>query len=477
MKRKWKWAGVSLCIFASALIVSLLCLFVFMKTETITRSYPSRYMPFAPPLLPPLEPGEIDIFGEDPAQWKPASISEDDFRELFDDDEVFSLLGSATVDDLLERFREPAEYYYRDFKYAHQHLPDWFCMGYSGGVVFHIVYGEIMQIDITKAGYFYKGNIQVGSTLDDVYSVFGPPKEISDMSKAKWVRRDEFYLEQSPATGNMITSRNFKQYCLAQQNVCLTFNNDIVVKMSFFRSGQREWSFQGRTVTFADTSKSFRYRWSQGKECKRRLERLGFVLKMYAEESHGNIFPPLSSEPGCFMFEADELFLKFLKDGDVFHCPNIEIEKADALSDDYAPAPDSSYWYLGYSMINDREAIAFLAAYNDQLEKQLPLKEELPIPYRALSGTTGGNLRQLREGVERFYIYDIGNPGDGSGIQACIPILIERPANHGGDGGHVLFMDGHVEWLPYPGPFPMTAAFIEGLIAVEEKWEMKGAES
>lgn len=31
------------------------------------------------------------------------------------------------------------------------------------------------------------------------------------------------------------------------------------------------------------------------------------------------------------------------------------------------------------------------------------------------------------------------------------------------DGGHVLYMDGHVEFVPYLGKFPMTAVFFYGL--------------
>ena len=59
-------------------------------------------------------------------------------------------------------------------------------------------------------------------------------------------------------------------------------------------------------------------------------------------------------------------------------------------------------------------------------------------------------------------IHEIGNPAALQYVEQSIPIVIERPWNHG-DGGHVLFLDGHVEFLPYPGRFPMTVDFIEGL--------------
>ena len=53
-----------------------------------------------------------------------------------------------------------------------------------------------------------------------------------------------------------------------------------------------------------------------------------------------------------------------------------------------------------------------------------------------------------------------------------IPLLIERPGHHD-NGAHVLFMDGHVEFIDYPGKFPMTEEFISEL---EKISAMKGTE-
>ena len=49
-----------------------------------------------------------------------------------------------------------------------------------------------------------------------------------------------------------------------------------------------------------------------------------------------------------------------------------------------------------------------------------------------------------------------------------MPVLIERPGRYKGSGAWVVFMDSHVAYLPYPGPFPMTQSFIEGLSAIAE---------
>ena len=42
------------------------------------------------------------------------------------------------------------------------------------------------------------------------------------------------------------------------------------------------------------------------------------------------------------------------------------------------------------------------------------------------------------------------------------PLLIERPQLHG-NGGHVMWTDGTVEFIQYPGKFPMTEKFIAAL--------------
>jgi len=41
-------------------------------------------------------------------------------------------------------------------------------------------------------------------------------------------------------------------------------------------------------------------------------------------------------------------------------------------------------------------------------------------------------------------------------------VMWEWPTNHGG-AGNVLYLDGHVEFVPYPGKFPMTEKFINEL--------------
>lgn len=74
------------------------------------------------------------------------------------------------------------------------------------------------------------------------------------------------------------------------------------------------------------------------------------------------------------------------------------------------------------------------------------------------------DIYRLTEGVRHLYEKTFDCVGDD--IQedvkinvSSVPVLIEWPDNiHSSErlGGHVLWLDGQVTWLPYPDKFPMT---------------------
>lgn len=84
----------------------------------------------------------------------------------------------------------------------------------------------------------------------------------------------------------------------------------------------------------------------------------------------------------------------------------------------------------------------------------------------------------LREGVERFLITDINNPGAANVAQSEFGIMWDflkagdgegvAEFNHAPGGGNVLFMDGHVEFGKYPQPngsrkfFMLTPNAVDG---------------
>ena len=47
-----------------------------------------------------------------------------------------------------------------------------------------------------------------------------------------------------------------------------------------------------------------------------------------------------------------------------------------------------------------------------------------------------------------------------------IPVFIERPSQHDG-GANVVYLDGHAEFLSYPGEWPMTEESIGVLLELD----------
>jgi len=101
----------------------------------------------------------------------------------------------------------------------------------------------------------------------------------------------------------------------------------------------------------------------------------------------------------------------------------------------------------------------------------------LPATSSDTHGNAGGStLYRVREGVERFLITDINNPAGSAIAQSSVPVMwdVISGTNRGGQqaqisgetsiikfnhlpgGANVLFMDGHVEFIKYPGKLPVT---------------------
>ncbi len=89
-------------------------------------------------------------------------------------------------------------------------------------------------------------------------------------------------------------------------------------------------------------------------------------------------------------------------------------------------------------------------------------------PGQPLGNANTDTLYRLREGVERMLITDINNPGASAYAQSTVPVLWDVVSarisgaaqfNHAPGGANVLYMDGHVQFLRYPGQFPVSEGF------------------
>lgn len=73
------------------------------------------------------------------------------------------------------------------------------------------------------------------------------------------------------------------------------------------------------------------------------------------------------------------------------------------------------------------------------------------------SGGSGDTILRLREGIERFLVTDINNPAASARAQSGISIMMDMLGtvpelfNHIPGGSNALYMDGHVEFIKYPG--------------------------
>ena len=76
------------------------------------------------------------------------------------------------------------------------------------------------------------------------------------------------------------------------------------------------------------------------------------------------------------------------------------------------------------------------------------------------------HLMRVREGIERFFITDINNPASSSTAQSELAVMLDSVGegdfvfNHIPGGSNVLYMDGHVEFIKYPGESPVSAGWV-----------------
>jgi prepilin-type processing-associated H-X9-DG protein len=71
---------------------------------------------------------------------------------------------------------------------------------------------------------------------------------------------------------------------------------------------------------------------------------------------------------------------------------------------------------------------------------------------------------RMREGIERFMISDINNPAATAKAQSEIWIMHDEEwvlnFNHIPGGSNVLYLDGHVAFIRYPGETPVSRAWV-----------------
>lgn len=245
--------------------------------------------------------------------------------------------------------------------------------------------------------------------------------------------------------------------------------------------------------------------------CANNLKQWGLIYKMYANEWQGK-FPPHGRgddwwdypDPPCVQTSGSipiqfgfrmpfgpSIYPEYMTDKMIAKCPS-DTEAAGIKDSDHgswrrdlpggvqiARFPSICYYYVGYA----------LTERNATTNTTMAIASALPPDglSNCLSGYDGNitgededgqevTVYRLREGIERFFITDINNPAGSTVAQSELPTMwdiayaasglveLAKEFNHIPGGGNVLFMDGHVEFIKYPGRFPYTEYWVSGAL-------------
>ncbi|MCP4639573.1 MAG: DUF1559 domain-containing protein [bacterium] len=216
--------------------------------------------------------------------------------------------------------------------------------------------------------------------------------------------------------------------------------------------------------------------------CQNNLKQMGIIFKMYANESKGEKFPPKVVDPFDTMFpEPVTVYPEYLTDLNVIYCtsdgegdPNAQGSvgsggwydtAGNLVWADLVVECDVSYIYMGWAMRDEMfPDLATDQAGVDDLIMEFGtdlvagnMDKDLDLSF--------GTLYRLREGIERFFISDINNPAATSMAQSELAVMWDYVGqnvdeyNHVPGGSNVLYMDGHVTFIRYPGEFPIDETF------------------
>ncbi len=111
--------------------------------------------------------------------------------------------------DVIEQLGKPASYYILGNEVLDaNNLPSGYTMIYPAGVQVIMSADRIARISISAPGYLFRSKIQVGTTLDEVFAVLGPPRKTVDNAKvteASRAREDGvLYQDLNGAKGNCL---------------------------------------------------------------------------------------------------------------------------------------------------------------------------------------------------------------------------------------------------------------------------------
>ena len=89
-------------------------------------------------------------------------------------------VGSATRRDVIALLGEPVSYVLGKEHFDANDLPSRFAMIYSGNVQVIVSDDRVLRITILAPGYLFREAIEVGTSVEKVFKVLGPPRKTVD---------------------------------------------------------------------------------------------------------------------------------------------------------------------------------------------------------------------------------------------------------------------------------------------------------
>jgi len=240
--------------------------------------------------------------------------------------------------------------------------------------------------------------------------------------------------------------------------------------------------------------------------CANNLKQMGISFAMYANEWNGR-YPHMGSQArvgrgpnntvsGAFtlFFDGFAMYPEYISDPEVFVCPSdsdglntfhsgnskclseLDLDSYGIWRDrDGRYCPEAfdgySYHYFGWALDSDEAFTAFFTSilfefgFDTSVWAATGLPGSMRDSDRTVTPTAAyphGTIYRLRDGIERFFITDINNPAGSAKAASDIVVMFDgiggdaKNFNHVPGGGNVLYMDGHVEFIKYPGDFPIS---------------------
>lgn len=201
--------------------------------------------------------------------------------------------------------------------------------------------------------------------------------------------------------------------------------------------------------------------------CQNNLKQAGLIFYLYSDERPDGLFPQLSAQKGCLMFQGTEVYPDYLADPRILHCPSdAEAYEAGAGADSIN---DDSYLYLGYILENEAQLRLLAEAYHSP---EFDPTQDIKVPPGQGNGGSD-TLYRLRRDIDA--IYDGLEPAQSAMKASSIPVMMDKVEidgpvsmfNHVPGVANVLFLDGHVEFIRFMQKFPVTEEAVELLNAMD----------